>query len=191
MHRFKGRGEKQIEINLMTTQEVILVTETDEPIGTIEKMRAHTDGLLHRAFSIFIFDNKGRMLLQQRSGEKYHGAQLWSNTCCSHPYPNEKLEEAALRRLQEEMGFGTVLQKQFEFIYRAEVENNLIEHEYDHVFTGTYEGIINVNKNEVADYCYQEMEQVKLAIEAQPQKFTAWFKIALPSIEKWWQQYYG
>jgi len=175
----------------MNTQEVILVTETDEPIGTMDKIRAHTDGLLHRAFSIFIFDNKGRMLLQQRSGEKYHGAQLWSNTCCSHPYPGEKVEEAALRRLHEEMGFSTVLQKQFEFIYRTEVENNLIEHEYDHVFTGTYEGVIDVNKNEVADYCYEEMERVKLAIKEQPQKFTAWFKIALPSIEKWWQQHYS
>jgi len=175
----------------MNTQEVILVTETDEPIGTIEKIRAHTEGLLHRAFSVFIFDKNGRILLQQRSGEKYHGAQLWSNTCCSHPYPDENIEEAALRRLQEEMGFTTELQKQFEFIYRTEVENNLIEHEYDHVFTGTYEGVINIDKNEVADYCYKEMEQVKWDIEEQPQKFTAWFKIALPSIEKWWLQHYG
>jgi isopentenyl-diphosphate Delta-isomerase len=175
----------------MNTQEVILVTETDKPIGTMEKMRAHTDGLLHRAFSIFIFDNKGRILLQQRSEEKYHGAQLWSNTCCSHPYPDENIEEAALRRLQEEMGFSTVLEKQFEFIYRTEVENNLIEHEYDHVFTGVYEGVVNVNKKEVADYCYEEMERVKRAIKEQPQKYTAWFKIAWPSIEKWWQQHYG
>ena len=175
----------------MNNQEVILVTETDEPVGTIEKIRAHTEGLLHRAFSIFIFDKNGRMLLQQRSGKKYHGAQLWSNTCCSHPYPDENVEEAAVRRLQEEMGFSTVLQKQFEFIYRTEVENNLIEHEYDHVFTGTYEGVINIDKNEVTDYCYKEMEQVKRDIQEQPQKFTAWFKIALPAIEKWWQQHYG
>lgn len=174
----------------MNTNEVILVTETDEPIGTMEKMRVHKDGLLHRAFSIFIFDDKGRMLLQQRSAEKYHGAQLWSNTCCSHPCPGEKTEDAALRRLQEEMGFSTVLQKQFEFIYRAEVENNLVEHEYDHVFTGTYEGVINIDKKEVAAYCYQEVKQVKLEIEEQPQKFSAWFKIALPSIEKWWRQHY-
>ena len=95
----------------MNTQEVILVTETDEPVGTLEKMQAHTEGLLHRAFSVFIFDNKGRILLQQRSGEKYHGAQLWSNTCCSHPYPDEDVEDAAIRRLKEEMGFTTVLQK--------------------------------------------------------------------------------
>ena len=174
----------------MGTQEVILVTKTDEPIGTIEKMQAHKDGLLHRAFSIFIFDNKGRILLQQRSEEKYHGANLWSNTCCSHPYPNEKIEEAALRRLREEMGFSTDLQKQFEFVYRTEVENQLIEHEYDHVFTGIYEGNINVNKKEVADYCYEEMNKVKWAVKEQPQKFTVWFKIAFPSIETWWQQQY-
>lgn len=175
----------------MNTQEVILVTEMDVPIGTIEKMQAHTRGLLHRAFSIFIFDNTGRILLQQRSGEKYHGAQLWSNTCCSHPYPNENVEEAAQRRLKEEMGFCTPLQKQFEFMYRTEVENNLIEHEYDHVFTGTYDGPVKVNDKEVADYCYEEMENVKWAIKEHPQKFTAWFKIALPSIEKWWQLRYG
>src|SRR6187397_1234836 len=131
----------------MNTQEVILVTETDEPIGTMDKIRAHTDGLLHRAFSIFIFDNKGRMLLQQRSSEKYHGARLWSNTCCSHPYPDENVEEAALRRLQEEMGFTTPLSKLFEFKYKAEVENNLIEHEYDHVFIGKYDGKVNINKS--------------------------------------------
>ena len=145
----------------MNTQEVILVTETDEPIGTMDKIRAHTDGLLHRAFSIFIFDNKGRMLLQQRSGEKYHGAQLWSNTCCSHPYPGEKVEEAALRRLQEEMGFSTVLQKQFEFMYRTEVENNLIEHEYDHVFTATFDGTPVINKEEVEEWKFIRLDKLR------------------------------
>src|SRR5688500_3228590 len=116
----------------MNTQEGILVTEKDEAIGTAEKIKAHTDGLLHRAFSVFIFDNKGRMLLQQRCVVKYPGARLWSDACCSHPCPGEEVEIAAQRRLQEEMGFSTPLVKLFEFIYRAEVENNLIEHEYDH-----------------------------------------------------------
>src|SRR5215213_11970920 len=171
----------------MSTQEVILVTEIDEPIGTMEKMQAHKDGLLHRAFSIFIFDTQGRMLLQQRAMDKYHGAQLWSNACCSHPYPGERTEEAALRRLKEEMGFTTPLQKLFEFVYHAEVENNLIEHEYDHVFTGIYEGIIKTNKKEVADYCYEDMEEIKWALREQPGKFTSWFKIAFPLIEKWWK----
>jgi isopentenyl-diphosphate delta-isomerase len=175
----------------MDTQEVILVTETDEMIGTADKMKAHTEGLLHRAFSIFIFDTKGRMLLQQRSNEKYHGARLWSNTCCSHPFPGEKIEEAASRRLQEEMGFATSLSKLFEFRYRAEVENNLVEHEYDHVFVGTYEGEVRINKNEVADYCYEEMERLKRTINEAPDKFTAWFKLAFPSIEAWWVKQQG
>ena len=175
----------------MNTQEVILVTEEDEPIGTIEKMQAHKSGLLHRAFSVFIFDKGGRMLLQQRSIDKYHGALLWSNTCCSHPFPNENVEEAALRRLQEEMGFTTTLQKLFEFKYRAEVENNLVEHEYDHVFVGSYEGEISINKKEVADYCYEEMDRVKWAINEKPDKFTIWFRLVFPTIETWWQQQYG
>jgi isopentenyl-diphosphate delta-isomerase len=168
-----------------------LVTEKDEVIGTVEKMKDHQEGLLNRALSVFIFDKRGRMLLQQRALEKYHGAQLWSNTCCSHPYPNEKTEAAAVRRLWEEMGFSTPLQKLFQFIYRAEVENSLVEHEYDHVFAGKYEGTININKSEVADYCYKDMNEIKQALKEQPEKFTTWFKIAFPSIETWWQQEYG
>jgi isopentenyl-diphosphate delta-isomerase len=175
----------------MNTQEVILVTENDEVVGTIDKMKAHTDGLLHRAFSVFIFDKRGRILLQQRSIDKYHGAHLWSNACCSHPYPNENVEEAASRRLREEMGFTTPLLKLFEFMYRAEVENNLVEHEYDHVFVGSHEGPVTINKNEVSDYCYEDMDRIKWAIKEQPEKFTAWFKLAFPSIETWWQQKYG
>ena len=175
----------------MNTQEVILVTENDEVIGAIDKMKAHTDGLLHRAFSVFIFDKKGRILLQQRSINKYQGAHLWSNACCSHPYPNENVEEAASRRLQEEMGFTTTLLKLFEFMYRAEVENNLVEHEYDHVFVGSHEGPVYINKNEVSDYCYEDMDRIKWAIKEQPEKFTAWFKLAFPSIETWWLQKYG
>jgi isopentenyl-diphosphate delta-isomerase len=172
----------------MDTQEVILVTETDEPIGTMEKMQAHSLGLLHRAFSIFIFDTKGRMLLQQRAIEKYHGARLWSNACCSHPYPGEEVQKAGLRRLQEEMGFTAPLQKLFEFVYRAEVENNLIEYEYDHVFAGLYEGVITINKKEVATYRYEDMDRIKSAIKEHPATFTTWFKIAFPAIETWWQQ---
>lgn len=174
----------------MNTQDVILVTEADEMIGTADKMKAHIEGLLHRAFSVFIFDTKGRLLLQQRSNEKYHGARLWSNTCCSHPYPDEDVEAAASRRLHEEMGFTTPLSKLFEFKYKAEVENNLIEHEYDHVFVGNYDGKVNINKTEVEDYCYEEMDRMKWAIQEQPDKFTAWFKIAFPSIEAWWREHY-
>ena len=175
----------------MKVQEVILVTEDDEMIGTAEKMKAHTDGLLHRAFSIFLFDKEGRLLLQQRSLNKYHGAGLWSNTCCSHPYPGEEVEEAARRRLQEEMGFTTPLLKLFEFRYKAEVENNLIEHEYDHVFVGSYEGKVDFNPGEVLNYKYEDMEEIEKTMKEYPRKYTSWFRIAFPSIEAWWQKQYG
>jgi isopentenyl-diphosphate Delta-isomerase len=175
----------------MNTQEVILVSEKDEVLGSMEKMQAHKTGVLHRAFSVFIFNKKGQMLLQQRASGKYHGGGLWSNTCCSHPYPNEEIVEAAQRRLKEEMGFSTLLKKVFEFVYKAEVENGLTEHEYDHVFAGVYEGPVLINKSEVADYCYEEMEQIKWAINEKPEKFTIWFRLAFPTIETWWQQEYG
>ena len=175
----------------MNTQDVILVSEKDEELGTMEKMQAHKQGVLHRAFSVFIFNKKGQMLLQQRAPGKYHGARLWSNTCCSHPYPEENTEAAAKRRLREEMGFSAPLKKVFEFVYQAKVENGLIEHEYDHVFTGLYEGPIVINKSEVEDYCFEEMERIKWALQEQPEKFTTWFKIAFPTIETWWQEEYG
>lgn len=174
----------------MTEQNLILVNEQDEPIGQMGKMQAHEQGLLHRAFSVFIFDRKGRLLLQQRSQKKYHGAGLWTNTCCSHPHIGEDTEKAASRRLQEEMGFTTELEEIFHFTYKAVVENDLIEHEYDHVFAGEYEGEIVMNKEEVADFCYQSIEEIKASVQAYPGKFTSWFKIALPRIEKWWQQQY-
>jgi isopentenyl-diphosphate Delta-isomerase len=174
----------------MNLQEVVLVNEKDVPVGTMEKMEAHQKGLLHRAFSVFIFDSNGKMLLQQRAGGKYHGAYLWTNACCSHPFPGEAVEEAASRRLKEELGFTTPLQKIFSFTYYAPVENNLIEHEYDHVFAGQYEGEINPNKTEVAGYYYQEMEAIKLAIQFQPENFTSWFKIVFPKIEEWWKERY-
>ena len=174
----------------MQKQEVILVNGQDEPLGTMEKMEAHEKGLLHRAFSVFIFDREGRMLLQQRAAEKYHGAFLWTNACCSHPYPGEKVEDAAMRRLKEEMGFATSLEKIFVFTYKADVENNLIEHEYDHVFAGEYEGEIRLNKREAAAYAYHTMEEISFLIAKHPQKFTTWFKIAFPQVEIWWKKAY-
>lgn len=171
-------------------QPVILVNEADEPVGLMEKMEAHRKGLLHRAFSVFLFDNKGRMLLQQRALQKYHGGGLWTNACCSHPYPEEPVAVAAQRRLQEELGFQAPLQKIFHFTYRAEVENHLIEHEYDHVFAGTYEGVIHPNKDEVMDYTYLELWEVKRDLEMRPERFTSWFRIAFPRIEAWWQEHY-
>jgi isopentenyl-diphosphate Delta-isomerase len=182
---------KLVGINSMKLQEVILVNQKDEAVGTMEKMEVHQKGLLHRAFSVFIFDRKGRMLLQQRAAEKYHGACLWTNACCSHPVPGEPVEEAAGRRLKEELGFGTSLHKIFSFTYHAHVENNLIEHEYDHVFAGEYEGEINPDKNEVSDFHYVEMSRIREEMQVEPQKFTSWFKIAFPKIEEWWEKRYS
>lgn len=176
---------------IMKEQEVVLVNENDQAVGVMAKMEAHQKGLLHRAFSVFIFDKKGNMLLQQRSANKYHGGHLWTNACCSHPYPEEKVADAAQRRLKEELGFTTQLTEIFSFTYKARVENDLIEHEYDHVFAGEYESNILPNANEVADYTYKPVTQIKAEIEAHPEKFTSWFKIAFPKIEKWWQENYA
>ena len=175
----------------MKQQSVILVNEKDEPLGVMEKMEAHRQGLLHRAFSVFIFDRRGRMLLQQRAGEKYHGAYLWTNACCSHPNPDEKTEDAAQRRLKEELGFSTPLQKIFTFTYREPVENNLVEHEYDHVFAGEWESKLQPDPSEVADLRYEDMEALKKGIRQEPDKYTAWFRIAFSRIEEWWKTQYG
>jgi isopentenyl-diphosphate delta-isomerase len=175
----------------MLEQKVILVNEADEPVGVMEKMEAHRLGLLHRAFSVFIFDAAGRMLLQRRAAQKYHGGGLWTNACCSHPYPEEKEEAAAHRRIKEELGFTTQLQKIFSFTYKATVENGLIEHEYDHVFAGEYEGIIKPNEDEVSDYTYCTMDEIKELLQSHPRRFTEWFKIAFSQVESWWETTYA
>jgi isopentenyl-diphosphate delta-isomerase len=175
----------------MKTGEVILVSENDEPIGTMEKMEAHRQGALHRAFSIFIFNSKGEMLLQKRAAAKYHGGGLWTNACCSHPYPTESLEVAAVRRLQEELGFNTPIREVFAFTYMASVENGLIEHEYDHVFCGEYEGTLQLNKDEVAEATYLSMPELSARLEEAPDLFTSWFRIVFPQISDWWRQQYG
>lgn len=174
----------------MIEPEVILVNEQDEAIGTMPKMEAHQKGVLHRAFSVFLFDSEGRMLLQQRAAGKYHGAHLWTNACCSHPYPGELTASAAQRRLQEELGFVIPLRPIFSFTYKADVENSLIEHEFDHVFAGEWESAVNFNTEEVAAVRYQGMADIKAELQAQPQLFTTWFRLAFPTIEKWWQQQY-
>jgi isopentenyl-diphosphate Delta-isomerase len=162
---------------------LILVDEHDVPVGTVDKMEAHEKALLHRAFSVFIFNSKGDMLLQQRAISKYHSGGLWTNACCSHPYAGQDTIAAAEKRLQEEMGFTTPLQKAFEFVYQAAFDNGLTEYEYDHVFVGEYEGNILPDKNEVEDYCFMGMEAIKNAIQSHPQKYTEWFKIAFPKLE--------
>lgn len=165
--------------------EVILVDENDNPIGSMEKMKAHQEGVLHRAFSIFVFNSSGLLLLQKRASGKYHSAGMWTNTCCSHPAPGEDTKEAALRRLEEEMGFTTSIEKLFEFTYRAEFDNGLIEYEFDHVFTGLYDGEIIPNHKEVEDYTFLSIEAIQERIESSPSVFSPWFKIAFPKIAEW------
>lgn len=167
------------------TQEVILVNERDEPIGTMEKIEAHRKAALHRAFSVFIFNSKGEMLLQQRALNKYHSAGLWTNACCSHPAPGEATADAAHRRLQEELGFSTSLEKIFDFTYQTAFDNGLIEHEFDHVFAGQYEQRITPNPEEVKDVCYKNLEDIQQSLETHPQKYTSWFHIAFPKVKEW------
>ena len=170
----------------MKKEKVILVNEKDEPIGEMEKMEAHKKGILHRAFSVFIFNSNGEMLLQQRTSHKYHSGDLWTNACCSHPRPGEDTAEAAIRRLNDEMGFKTPIKKVFDFVYKAELDNGLTEFEFDHVFTGAYNGLINVNPEEVSDYCFKNQVEIKQSLQSHPQKYTAWFHLAFPKVEEWW-----
>lgn len=164
----------------MNETEVILVNEADEQVGTMEKIEAHQKALLHRAFSVFIFNSKGEMLLQQRAMEKYHSPGLWTNACCSHPSPGEDTQQAAERRLFEELGFKISLKKSFSFTYRSVFDNGLTEHEYDHVFTGTYDGDIHPDPKEVMDYQFCSIEEIDQALEKEPKRFTTWFNIAFP-----------
>lgn len=164
---------------------LILVDEQDTPLGTAGKMEAHEKALLHRAFSVFIFNPAGEMLLQQRALKKYHSGGLWTNACCSHPYEGQETRAAAEKRLLEEMGFTTPLTKAFEFVYKAAFDNGLTEYEYDHVFTGTYDGAILPNAEEVKDYCFVNMASLKASLQSHPHKYTEWFKIAFPKLESY------
>ena len=169
-------------------QNVILVNENDEVTGTAEKMEAHQKGWLHRAFSIFVFNSKGEMLIQQRALEKYHSGGLWTNACCSHPRPGEEVKAAAMRRLKEELGFEADLTKVFDFIYKASFDNGLTEYEFDHVFVGKYEGDIHPNIHEVQDYCYKSLDEIERSLQSHPEKYTAWFSLAFPRIHEWVQK---
>lgn len=166
----------------MTEEQVVLVNENDIETGLIGKMEAHEKALLHRAFSVFVFNSKNELMLQQRALTKYHTPGLWTNTCCSHPRPGEKVSDAADRRLQEEMGFSCGLKKVFDFVYRAPFENGLTEHEFDHVFLGNYEGKPEINPIEVHAWKWIGLEELKKEINANPSAFTVWFKIAFPRV---------
>jgi isopentenyl-diphosphate delta-isomerase len=165
-------------------EKVILVDETDQPIGVMEKMAAHRQAVLHRAFSVFIFNSRGEMLLQQRAREKYHSAGLWTNACCSHPRPGEDTREAAIRRLREELGFTTDLLKLFEFTYRTAYDNGLTEFEFDHVFVGTYDQEISPDRAEVSDYRYQSLPGIEADLASAPATFTSWFQLAFPLLKE-------
>ena len=162
---------------------VILVNEQDIALGNMDKMQAHEKGLLHRAFSIFIFNKKGDMLLQQRAQAKYHSAGLWTNACCSHPEPGEITAAAAHRRLKEEMGFNTNLTEAFSFVYKTAFENGLTEYEFDHVFIGSYDSQVIPDEKEVKDYSYTSMNNIRSGLQTHPHKYTSWFKIAFPKLE--------
>lgn len=156
---------------------VVLIDREDQPIGLMEKQQAHLAGLLHRAFSVFVFNSKGELLIHQRAAEKYHSPKLWTNTCCSHPRENETHEQAAHRRLKEEMGFDCAIEEKFHFIYKAELEPGLFEHELDRVFTGFYEGEMNLNPEEVMDAKWISIEDLKKDMAENPDNYTVWFKI--------------
>tara|TARA_R110002051_G_scaffold141116_1_gene214119 strand:- start:309 stop:836 length:528 start_codon:yes stop_codon:yes gene_type:complete len=161
----------------MKEENVILVNESDEQIGTMPKMEAHEKALLHRAFSVFVMNEKGETMLQQRAAHKYHSPLLWTNTCCSHQRVGESNISAGKRRLQEEMGFSTELTELFSFIYKAPFDNGLTEHEFDHVMIGNYEDDPSINPDEVAAWKWMKPEDVKNDISKNPDTYTAWFKI--------------
>ncbi len=161
---------------------VVLVNEHDEAIGTMEKMAAHRAGMLHRAFSIFLFDGEGRVLLQQRADAKYHSPGLWSNACCSHPHPEEDVLSAADRRLMEELGTEARLEQRFAFTYHARFANDLQEHEFDHVLFGASTGGLHPDPAEVQAVRWLSPEELSAELSATPEAFTPWLRICWPQV---------
>jgi isopentenyl-diphosphate delta-isomerase len=166
----------------MQEELVLLVDADDNPIGETPKLQAHQEGRLHRAVSAFVFDPSGRMLLQRRAAGKYHSAGLWSNACCTHPRPGETTLAAANRRLEEEMGLSCDLRFRFTFLYRAELDSGLVEHELDHVFTGVTSGEPRPDPAEVSDWRWVAVGELVEEVAAQPDRFTAWFPLALERV---------
>ena len=172
----------------MEKEFVVLVDQDDKQIGLMEKMIAHENAVLHRAFSIFIFNSKGEMLLHQRAFSKYHSPGLWTNACCSHPREDESLEQATSRRLKEEMGMECKLTKAFHFTYKADVGLGLIEHEIDYVFVGETNQTPLINPKEVDNWKYMPMNELTADITEHPEKYTAWFKIAFDRLVEFYNQ---
>ena len=165
--------------------QVILVDSSDNEVGVMDKMEAHHKGVLHRAFSVLLFNSKGEILLQKRSAVKYHSAGLWTNTCCSHPKPNESIGTAVHRRLIEEMGIDIQSEFAYKFEYRAAFDNGLIEHELDHVYVGLFNGEPAINSNEVETWKYANLAVIKEDVVKNPDAYTYWFKLIInhPEIE--------
>lgn len=166
----------------MSNTHVIIVDDQDQVLGTMEKLKAHQLGYLHRAFSIFIVNEKGDMLLQRRALHKYHSGGLWTNACCSHPLPDEFIEAAAHRRLKEEMGIGCPLHRLFAFTYRSELDNGLIEHEYDHILLGVYGGPVVPDPDEVMQYEYRPVATIAAQLRQSPELFTSWFALLFDKV---------
>lgn len=161
----------------MMEEHVILVDENDRQIGLMPKMEAHEKAVLHRAFSVFIFNDKNELMLQQRALGKYHSPGLWTNTCCSHQRDGESNIDAGKRRLQEEMGFVSDLEETTSFIYKTPFDNGLTEYEYDHILIGNYNGLPTINEFEVASWKWMALEDIKVDMALHPEKYTTWFKI--------------
>ena len=172
----------------MIEEQVILVNEKDEQLGMMPKLEAHEKGVLHRAFSVFVLNDSGEMMMQQRAACKYHSPLLWTNTCCSHQRVGESNIEAGKRRLFEEMGFVTELKDVVSFIYKATFDNGLTEHEFDHVLVGTYNENPNINIDEVNNFKWMTLEQVKVDMELNPDIYTEWFKIIFDKFYKHLQE---
>ena len=156
---------------------VILVDTDDNEIGRMEKMQAHEEAVLHRAFSVFLFNEKGEMLIHRRAQHKYHSGGLWTNTCCSHPRPGEATEAAAHRRLMEELGMDCAIEEQFSFLYKRALDHGLTEHELDHVFIGKYEELPNFNEDEIDACKYISIDDLLASIRSEPETYTEWFRI--------------
>ena len=167
-------------------ERVILVDESDREIGSEDKLEAHRQGKLHRAFSIFVFNPDGQILLQKRSTKKYHSDGLWTNTCCSHPRPGEPIDEEVQRKLKQEMGFQCDLQWIFNFTYKVQFKNSLIEHELDHVFIGRYDGSPQPNPDEVDDWKWMDLEALINDVKVNPEIYSYWLKICIDQVLEFW-----
>ena len=174
----------------MSAEQIILVDEHDREIGSIEKLAAHQNGgKLHRAFSIFVFNSKGEMLIQMRALGKHHWAGIWTNTCCSHPHVGETLEQAVHRRLKEEFGFDCNLKEIFAFIYKAtDSKSGLTEWEFDHFFIGIFDGTPKPNPEEIGAYKWVKPEELKKDIAVHPEKYTPWFKASVDKVIEYYNK---